>query len=503
MTTSPDSVSYPIVGYGLAVALDDGNGTYNWATLTESGTGQPARVLANGYDSNVSLALVPKGTGGVIFGSNYANYVTITGAAAGSDPVIAVAGSDTNIDMVLRAKGSGGLILGDNLANYATITGGGTSGSNGEATISTSGSATNSHLKLTTKSATSLVRGDRPLLFSTSSNLDTLAGLRAAPTAVWFHNNYTYTAAAAPVYRWSGGASGSITSGTADWGLFAIDADTVDPTTGSGPGGMSGFRVGHVLTGGKGGRTALSAGLFITGAFTSSATGAGSFQTAGGFRAVASASAGGSAGLGNQRGNLFGINPIVELNSGAGLYWQSITGGEITIKAGSGTGINYKVGFQVVQGLGDAVAGASGVDAGFLIGNQTTGAAPIGWDVGYCFASPWTWWPLKATGTMIGTGTPFAGGPAFAAAYGVDFRAVTFSTAAFASTGFEVDGIGRTTGAAFILGTGGPRIVPGTGAPSALLVLTKGSLYLRTDGAVGSTLYVTQGGGTWNAVAGV
>lgn len=90
-----------------------------------------------------------------------------------------------------------------------------------------------------------------------------------------------------------------------------------------------------------------------------------------------------------------------------------------------------------------------------------------------------------------------------AAAYGVDFSAVTFSTAAFKSTGFEVDGIGRTTGAAFILTSGGPRIVPGTGVPSVLLVLTKGSLYLRTDGAVGSTLYVSQGGGTWNAVAGV
>lgn len=62
---------------------------------------------------------------------------------------------------------------------------------------------------------------------------------------------------------------------------------------------------------------------------------------------------------------------------------------------------------------------------------------------------------------------------------------------------------GTTTAPAFILTSGGPRIVPGTGVPSALLVLTKGSLYLRTDGAVGSTLYVSQGGGTWNAVAGV
>lgn len=43
--------------------------------------------------------------------------------------------------------------------------------------------------------------------------------------------------------------------------------------------------------------------------------------------------------------------------------------------------------------------------------------------------------------------------------------------------------------------------ISGTGAPVA--VLAKGSMYSRTDGGVGSTLYVTQGGGVWNAVAGV
>lgn len=50
-------------------------------------------------------------------------------------------------------------------------------------------------------------------------------------------------------------------------------------------------------------------------------------------------------------------------------------------------------------------------------------------------------------------------------------------------------------------GSGGPTWTQGTGAPSA--TQPKGSLYSRADGAVGSTLYVSQGGGTWNAVAGV
>jgi hypothetical protein len=52
-------------------------------------------------------------------------------------------------------------------------------------------------------------------------------------------------------------------------------------------------------------------------------------------------------------------------------------------------------------------------------------------------------------------------------------------------------------------GASGPRIVALSGVPPVILTLPRGTLYLRTDGGVGSTLYVSQGGGTWNAVAGV
>lgn len=47
----------------------------------------------------------------------------------------------------------------------------------------------------------------------------------------------------------------------------------------------------------------------------------------------------------------------------------------------------------------------------------------------------------------------------------------------------------------------GPTHSFGTGVPAT--TEPKGSLFSRTDGAVGTTLYVSQGGGTWNAVAGV
>lgn len=50
-------------------------------------------------------------------------------------------------------------------------------------------------------------------------------------------------------------------------------------------------------------------------------------------------------------------------------------------------------------------------------------------------------------------------------------------------------------------GAGGPSWTSGSAVPSA--TQPKGSLYSRTGGAVGSTLYVSQGAGVWNAVAGV
>ena len=51
------------------------------------------------------------------------------------------------------------------------------------------------------------------------------------------------------------------------------------------------------------------------------------------------------------------------------------------------------------------------------------------------------------------------------------------------------------------LGASGPQISTGAGVPSA--TVPKGTIYLRTGGGVGTTLYVSQGGGVWNAVAGV
>jgi hypothetical protein len=301
---------------------------------------------------------------------------------------------------------------------------------------------------------------------------------------------------ASPAFSVYGNAFGTVTSGPAFFRTFSVNSDTVNTSAASG-GGANVNYFGHTISAGAvGGRTTLSVFMSQQGATTSAL---GQYYVAGACFGEASYSAGGTAGIGNTRGNLFATNHSVRLKTGAGLYWNEVVGEEVDIGVQTGTAVAYKVGFKVVQWADDAVRGTVG-DYAIGINNQSGGTAP-GWTVGFSVGGPEGWWPIASTGTIFGTDAGLGGGPSMAAAYGIDLRAVTFSTAAFASTGFEVDGIGRTTAPAFILTSGGPTITTGAGVPAT--TTPKGSIYFRTGGAVGSTLYVSQGGGTWNAVAGV
>jgi len=91
----------------------------------------------------------------------------------------------------------------------------------------------------------------------------------------------------------------------------------------------------------------------------------------------------------------------------------------------------------------------------------------------------------------------------FTNSIGTAFKASGYiGTAAFNSPGFNVDPVGNVTGLSHIVGTGsGPTITSGSGVPAS--TQPSGSIYLRTSGAAGARLYVTSGGGTWAAVAGV
>lgn len=392
----------------------------------------------------------------LLLANNYAHYLSLTGAANTgvfdtSAPVLQAAGTGSNIDAKVLGKGTGRF---NTTKEYIGVT------------------------------------SDR-------------AGANEGSTVVW-KARPTYVANAGyPTWR-----SGTAAAGT--WGVdtesgafntIAIDRDSVDATSSGGPGLLSALFVTHAMNAGAtGGRVAVSGFLNIGEAITAG-TGAGSFLLASAFFSQASASAGGTAGAGNAKGNLFGTNVSARLLNGAGLYYNSVIGGEINYGTPTGTAAVYKVGLQIVQWGDDAVAGLAGTDTALSIISQTSGTV-IGLDTGITFGHSLGWWAIKPTGTLIGTtvsNTP--AGPAYAAANGVDFSGVTFSTSAFKSTGFTVDGSGNTTANSFIVGSSGPTWTKGTGAPGT--TTPRGSIYSRTDGGVGTTLYVSQGGGTWNAIAGV
>lgn len=231
---------------------------------------------------------------------------------------------------------------------------------------------------------------------------------------------------------------------------FNVNADSMDATNANG-GGSYGSFFGHTLSAGAiGGRNAIGILLDQAGI---TAPGDNQFYVALSAIAQGGFSAGGTSGFGNSKGNLFGFNPQTYLATGSGLYWNEIVGQEIDVGVQSSVGVTRKVGLKIVQGNGDAVHGSI---ADYAIGlvNSAAGGTPPGWNVGFTFGAPEGWWPITSTGTMIGTyAATIGGGPSMAAAYGIDFSAVTFGTAFLKSTGFLVNPSGGTSVSALTVTT--------------------------------------------------
>jgi hypothetical protein len=103
----------------------------NYVQVTGAATGAYSVISGQGSDTNTGLIFQVKGTayhrfstGGsstneqlrVLHTASTANRFELTGAAAGNAPVFSVAGSDTNIDIALTPKGTG-------LVRFGTYTG--------------------------------------------------------------------------------------------------------------------------------------------------------------------------------------------------------------------------------------------------------------------------------------------------------------------------------------------------------------------------------------------
>jgi hypothetical protein len=254
--------------------------------------------------------------------------------------------------------------------------------------------------------------------------------------------------------------------------VHSINADTV---AGSGAGYFS--FLGGPQAGAGGGRTGLGIHFQQSGATT---IGSGNFYVGNATGVYAAHNGGGASAT--PMGGVFASNDIVILQNGA-TYWEEVCGYELDVGTETGATCSSKHGMKVNLWASDAVSGTKGKDSAYSTSATATTGPTSGWDVGFAVGDCYGYWPMKTTGTIIGTVVGnTTGAPAFACAWGIDFSAVTFS-------------------GGLIRGPGGVSWTMGSAAPAS--VQPVGSLYSRTGGAVGATLYVSRGGGTWAAVAGV
>ncbi|CAB4133502.1 hypothetical protein UFOVP250_213, partial [uncultured Caudovirales phage] len=99
----------------------------NYMQVTGNIAGSAPSFSVAGTDTNIDLALIPKGTGVTTFGSQQANYWTKSSASTTLTPITSVVGSDTNISMAFQPKGTGAIDLaagssGVNISNGGTVT---------------------------------------------------------------------------------------------------------------------------------------------------------------------------------------------------------------------------------------------------------------------------------------------------------------------------------------------------------------------------------------------
>jgi hypothetical protein len=104
----------------------------NFVQVTGAGTGSSPMISAQGSDATLNLTLGSKGSGSsVLFQANglnafqvsgtgtIVNRLRASGAIAGASPILDVVGSDTNIDLALTPKGTGLVRFGTYTASMA------------------------------------------------------------------------------------------------------------------------------------------------------------------------------------------------------------------------------------------------------------------------------------------------------------------------------------------------------------------------------------------------
>lgn len=243
----------------------------------------------------------------------------------------------------------------------------------------------------------------------------------------------TTTGNFSPMLLAHGGLYGVPAQVGTNWTQIGLDVDYADAAASGGPGGINYLYVGGTMKAGfTGHRSGLNSFMNVNGTPGSNSTT--KFITSIVGWTVCDVADNG------QNNSLFGGNLLVDMHPTA-TSWGGVCGLEVDITCQAGSSVNLKEGIKVVIGANDTVQGAS-VDAamGILMAAGTPGTG--GWKVGLTFGGASGVWGMLPSGTLIGTSSTALGGRAYATAYGIDFGAVSFSSAAFRSTGLLINGAG-------------------------------------------------------------
>jgi hypothetical protein len=119
----------------VQLAITNTASAVNYAQVTGAATGGAPTFSSQGSDTNINMSFVSKGSGGFRFFSqaggarqfqinntaSAVNYPVVTGAITGAGPVYSVDGTDTNIDLALTPKGTGNVRFGTFTADMTLV----------------------------------------------------------------------------------------------------------------------------------------------------------------------------------------------------------------------------------------------------------------------------------------------------------------------------------------------------------------------------------------------
>lgn len=208
---------------------------------------------------------------------------------------------------------------------------------------------------------------------------------------------------------------------------------------------------------------------------------------------------------GNEKGAIFGSNPVVFLGSTA-THMAEATGEEVNTECTTGSSVLDKYGVKIVQEAGDTVAGSRN-DAAITLNNQ---AGAVNWGTLIQVWDGLNQFPLTSSGTIFN----IKGSPKPTFANGFNISNATITGNAFSSPGFNVTGAGvlslgaasGTTGTLNFLGsTSGTYTVSVNSIGNTLSfgnnVSVAGQL-VGLGGVISSTVYITQTPATFAGTSG-